>query len=106
MLIKPYTEQNKAAETRCKHCSQGVADFPRVAKFGETERGIGWRSLGESNPFFWRQRRQNALVAKHFKWPRLCYAVEQKEGESVEDACKRLDIPTEVISLMGNVLSL
>ena len=47
------------------------------------------------------ERRLNALEAKDFKWPRLCYTVEQKEGESVEDACKRLDIPTEVIGPHG-----
>ena len=52
------------------------------------------------------ERRLNALEAKDFKWPRLCYTVEQKEGESVEDACKRLDIPTEVIGPNGGVLSL
>ena len=47
------------------------------------------------------ERRLNALEAKDFKWPRLCYTVEQKEGESVEDACKRLEIPTEVIGPHG-----
>ena len=47
------------------------------------------------------ERRLNALEAKDFKWPRLCYTVEQKEGECVEDACKRLDIPTEVIGPHG-----
>ena len=47
------------------------------------------------------ERRLKALEAKDFQWPRLCYTVEQKEGESVEDACKRLDIPTEVIGPNG-----
>ena len=47
------------------------------------------------------ERRLNALEAKDFKWPRLCYTVERKEDESVEEACKRLDIPTEVIGPHG-----
>ena len=47
------------------------------------------------------ERRLNALEAKDFKWPRLCYTVEQKEGESVEEACKRLEIPIEVIGPHG-----
>lgn len=47
------------------------------------------------------ERRLNALEAKDFKWPRLCYTVERNEGESIEEACKRLDIPTEVIGPHG-----
>jgi hypothetical protein len=47
------------------------------------------------------ERRLNALEAKDYKWPRLCYTVEKREGESVEEACKRLDIPTEVIGPNG-----
>ena len=40
-------------------------------------------------------------LAKDFVWPRLCYTVEQHDGESVDDACKRLDIPTEIIGPNG-----
>ena len=47
------------------------------------------------------ERRLNPLEAKDFKWPRLCYSVERKEGESTEEACKRLEIPTEVIGPHG-----
>ena len=47
------------------------------------------------------ERRLNALEARDFVWPRLCYTVEQHDGESVEDACKRLDIPTEIIGSNG-----
>ena len=47
------------------------------------------------------ERRLNALEASDFVWPRLCYTVEQEEGETVEDACKRLDIPTEIIGPNG-----
>jgi hypothetical protein len=47
------------------------------------------------------ERRLNALEEKDFKWPRLCYTVEKHDGESVEEACKRLDIPTEIIGPNG-----
>ena len=47
------------------------------------------------------ERRLNALEAKDFKWPRLCYSVERKEEETVDEACRRLDIPIEVIGPHG-----
>ena len=43
-------QAKKVAETRCKHFNRGVAGFPRATKVGETERGIGWRSLGNRTP--------------------------------------------------------
>jgi len=47
------------------------------------------------------ERRLNALEAKDFVWPPLSYTVSVRQGESVDEACKRLDIPSEIIGPHG-----
>lgn len=50
------------------------------------------------------EKRLAALEVKDYEWPRLAYSVKVLKGESVEDACKREGIPSEVIGPNGQTI--